>query len=79
MIRLWHYWCKAMGSKAYDNDRKDDHVHNIIRTFGEDNVLLGTDYPFPLGESNPRKFFKEVNLPKNVELKIKKENLLKIL
>jgi aminocarboxymuconate-semialdehyde decarboxylase len=57
---------------------KDD-LHNIIRTFGEDNVLLGTDYPFPLGESNPRKFFEEVNLPKNVELKIKKENLLKIL
>ena len=33
MIRLWHYWCKAMGSKAYDNDEKDDHIHNIIRTF----------------------------------------------
>ena len=33
MIRLWHYWCKAMGSRAYDNDRKDDHVRNIIRTF----------------------------------------------
>ena len=57
---------------------KDD-LHNIVRTFGEDNVLLGTDYPFPLGESNPRKFFEEVNLPKNVELKIKKENLFKIL
>ena len=33
MIKLWHYWCKAMGSRAYDNDKKDDHIHNIIRTF----------------------------------------------
>ena len=32
MIKLWHFWCKAMGSHAYDNDEKDDHVHNIIRT-----------------------------------------------
>ena len=29
---LWHYWCKAMGSHAYDNDRKDDYVHNSIRS-----------------------------------------------
>ena len=29
----WVYWCKAMGSHAYDNSKKDDHVHLIIRTF----------------------------------------------
>ena len=30
---LWTYWCKAMGSKAYDNNKKDDHIHLTIRTF----------------------------------------------
>ena len=24
MNRLWKYWCKAMGSHAYDDDKKDD-------------------------------------------------------
>jgi hypothetical protein len=33
MIRLWRYWCKAMGSSAYNDDRKDDHIHLTIRTF----------------------------------------------
>ena len=28
---LWEYWCKAIGSKAYDNKRKSD-VVAIIRT-----------------------------------------------
>lgn len=32
MKKIWHVWCKAMGSKAYDNDKKDDYIHNIIRT-----------------------------------------------
>jgi len=33
MKKLWRYWCKAMGSKAYDNNKKDDHIHNTLRTF----------------------------------------------
>jgi nitrogen fixation-related uncharacterized protein len=28
---MWEYWCKAIGSKAYDDDDKADHVA-IIRT-----------------------------------------------
>ena len=32
MNRLWKYWCKAMGSHAYDDDKKDDHVHLLMRT-----------------------------------------------
>jgi hypothetical protein len=28
---MWEYWCKAIGSKAYDDDHKADHVA-IIRT-----------------------------------------------
>jgi hypothetical protein len=30
-IRMWKYWCKAIGTKAYDDDRKADRVA-IIRT-----------------------------------------------
>tara|TARA_B110000467_G_C17930042_1_gene269436 strand:- start:179 stop:361 length:183 start_codon:yes stop_codon:yes gene_type:complete len=33
MKKLWHVWCKAMGSKAYDNNKKDDYIHNTLRTF----------------------------------------------
>ena len=29
---MWEYWCKAIGSKAYDDDDKADRVA-IIRTF----------------------------------------------
>jgi hypothetical protein len=33
MLRAWKYWCKAMGSSAYDDNEKDDHIHLTIRTF----------------------------------------------
>jgi hypothetical protein len=26
---LWHYWCKAIGTKAYDDDKKADKVATI--------------------------------------------------
>ena len=29
--RMWNYWCKALGSKAYNEDKKADRVA-IIRT-----------------------------------------------
>jgi hypothetical protein len=28
---MWEYWCKAIGTKAYDDDKKADRVA-IIRT-----------------------------------------------
>ena len=31
MRTLWEYWCKALGSKAYDDNRRADRVV-IIRT-----------------------------------------------
>lgn len=31
MNNLWGYWCKALGTKAYDDNRKADKVA-IIRT-----------------------------------------------
>ena len=32
MNTLWKYRRKAMGSHAYDDDKKDDHIHLGIRT-----------------------------------------------
>jgi hypothetical protein len=29
---MWDYWCKAIGTKAYDNNNKADKVA-LIRTF----------------------------------------------
>ena len=44
MNRLWKYWCKAMGSHAYDDDKKDDHIHlndkNILVSITYSNVLV---------------------------------------
>lgn len=31
LIKFWPYWCKALGTKAYDDDKKADKVA-IIRT-----------------------------------------------
>lgn len=31
----------------------DDALALLVRTMGRDNVMLGTDYPFPLGEQRP--------------------------
>jgi len=30
-MNMWKYWCKAIGSKAFDEDKKADRVA-IIRT-----------------------------------------------
>ena len=30
--RIWEYWCKAIGAKEYEEDRKADKVA-VIRTF----------------------------------------------
>ena len=32
MQKIWEYWCKSIGSKAYEDDDKADKVA-IIRTF----------------------------------------------
>ena len=32
----------------------------LVSTMGEDNVVLGTDYPFPLGEHHPGKLIESI-------------------
>ena len=37
-------------------------LENILRIFGADKVALGSDYPFPLGESEPGKLIRSMPL-----------------
>jgi aminocarboxymuconate-semialdehyde decarboxylase len=49
----------------------------IIDLIGEDFIALGTDYPFPLGELQPGKLIKEMNLHAHTEAKLLGLNALK--
>ena len=57
---------------------KED-LNKIVNLLGEDNVILGTDYPFPLGDLEPDKSLEESGLSEIIKTKIKKDNLLKII
>ncbi|KAG8188635.1 hypothetical protein JTE90_005988 [Oedothorax gibbosus] len=64
----------------------DSLVHNeeslnfLIKVLGEDNILLGSDYPFPLGESCPGKLIEESNQSsKVIKEKTLGQNALKFL
>ena len=36
-----------------------DTLEFLIKKFGSDRIILGTDYPFPLGELEPGKLVKD--------------------
>ncbi len=48
----------------------------LLEIMGEDRVMLGTDYPFPLGEQKPGKLLKGLDLEKTVEAKVFSHNAL---
>jgi aminocarboxymuconate-semialdehyde decarboxylase len=39
----------------------------LIDQMGSDRIALGTDYPFPLGETRPGSLIRSMNLPRAVE------------
>ena len=45
-------------------------MNYIIKLMGEDNICLGSDYPFPLGEHHPGKMIEDMDLKKSVKEKI---------
>lgn len=51
------------------HDRKT--LNNIVDLVGEDRVILGSDYPFPLGENRPGNLIRNMDWPK-----LKKEKIL---
>jgi aminocarboxymuconate-semialdehyde decarboxylase len=42
----------------------------LVDVIGEDNICLGTDYPFPLGEAEPGKLISKMKLGKKAEKKL---------
>lgn len=54
-------------------------LNNIINLFGENNIIMGSDYPFPLGDDDPGKFIENSISDKNMIDKIKKFNLIKLI
>jgi aminocarboxymuconate-semialdehyde decarboxylase len=58
----------------------DSLVHNkrslefLLDTIGEDNICIGSDYPFPLGEHRPGKLIEKMDLKKKTKKKLFAEN-----
>ena len=48
----------------------DSALRGLIGLFGEDKVMLGTDYPFPLGELEPGKLIETMSLDVRVKDKL---------
>jgi aminocarboxymuconate-semialdehyde decarboxylase len=49
-------------------------LKNTVQLFGENQVMLGTDYPFPLGEEQPGRLITESGFSQAVRQKLKSEN-----
>ena len=52
-------------------------LRSIVELFGEDRVALGSDYPFPLGESAPGKLIRQLQLSPAVTDKLLAHNALR--
>lgn len=48
----------------------------LLKLIGEDKVIMGSDYPFPLGEDEPGKLIRSVKLGKEAEAKMLGGNAL---
>jgi aminocarboxymuconate-semialdehyde decarboxylase len=51
-------------------------LRSLVDLIGEDKVVLGSDYPFPLGEHEPGKLIKSAGLNKATEAKLLGSNAL---
>jgi len=51
-------------------------LNHIINMVGDDKVLMGSDYPFPLGELNPGKLIKSMDWSANKKEKVLGSNAL---
>ena len=52
-------------------------MNYILEVMGENNICLGSDYPFPLGEEHPGKLIEEMELEKSLLDKLFSENAMK--
>ena len=73
------YYCKNNKIFVDSLVHSDKDLNNIINLFGENNVIMGSDYPFSLGEAEPGKFIENSITNENIINKIKKNNLLNLI
>ena len=52
-------------------------MNYILEVMGENNICLGSDYPFPLGEEHPGKLIEEMELEKSLLDKLFSANAMK--
>jgi aminocarboxymuconate-semialdehyde decarboxylase len=57
----------------------EDSLQFLVRTMGEDNVILGSDYPFPLGEQRVGTVVRKSELSSGVKAKLSYRNAAKFL
>jgi len=67
-----------LGRFYVDSLVHDSHqLHNIIGLYGENRIVLGTDYPFPLGELEPGRLIQTTDgIPDDVRARILTTNAL---
>ena len=54
-------------------------INKLKELIGENRIVLGTDYPFPLGEKVPGSILEKADLGKKINDRIMKGNLLDML
>mmetsp|Transcript_24995 Transcript_24995/g.31810 ORF Transcript_24995/g.31810 Transcript_24995/m.31810 type:complete len:343 (-) Transcript_24995:151-1179(-) len=70
---LGKFW---LDSLTHDKDM----LLHIVKLMGENRIILGSDYPFPLGEHEPGKLIDETEeLSDEVKAKLKAENCIEFL
>lgn len=53
-----------------------DAMNFILKVMGADNICLGSDYPFPLGEHHPGKLIEQIDLSAEIKNKLLFQNAL---
>jgi len=53
-----------------------DALEFVVKMMGEDKVMLGSDYPFPLGENHPGKLILDSQFSEEVKEKLLSKNAL---
>lgn len=51
-------------------------LHYLVQLLGEDHIVMGSDYPFPLGEAQPGSLVESADLPDSVKSKILGNNAM---
>jgi len=71
-----HYLNRIYADSAVFDERA---LLFLVDTMGADRVMLGSDYPFPLGEERVGSLIRESHLPQSAKTKLLSENAMRFL